>query len=86
MSADTVYTHGGDAQPLVTHYWETAAKEGWKPVGTRKEAPDRFRTVVGICFRKDIAGEPALLRVQSDGPTELRVSVESALDGSKMPC
>ncbi|WP_435813585.1 hypothetical protein [Streptomyces sp. NBC_01310] len=86
MTADTVYAHDGDAPPLITHYWDTAAKEGWKAGGTRNEAPDRFRNVDGICFRKDIAGEPALLRVRSLGADELMVSVESALDGSKMPC
>ncbi|MEU7725545.1 hypothetical protein AB0B78_09885 [Streptomyces sp. NPDC040724] len=86
MTANSVYTHGGDVGPLITHYWDTAAADGWKAVGTRAKAADRFRTVSGMCFRKDVAGEPALLRVGSTGPGEVLVAVESALDGSSMDC
>ncbi|MFF4434101.1 hypothetical protein ACFYZ4_33740 [Streptomyces sp. NPDC001513] len=86
MSANSVYTHGGDVQPLITHYWDTATADGWKPVGTRAKAQERFRGVSGMCFRKDVAGEPALLRVGSVRPGEFLVAVESALDGSSMGC
>lgn len=85
VTADSAYAHDGDAQPLMAHYWDTAAKDGWKAVGTRAQAPDRFRDS-GVCFRKEVAGEPALLRLSSTGPARFVVSVESALDGSKMPC
>ncbi|WP_404952764.1 hypothetical protein [Streptomyces sp. 147326] len=86
ITADSAYTHGGDVRPLITHYWDTAAADGWKAVGTRAEAADRFRSVSGMCFRKDVAGDPALLRVGSTAQAGLIVSVESALDGSAMPC
>ncbi|WP_158754401.1 hypothetical protein [Streptomyces sp. NRRL F-2580] len=46
----------------------------------RAKAPERFRGVSGMCFRKDVAGEPALLRGRSAGPGEVLVAVESALD------
>ncbi|MET9324943.1 hypothetical protein ABZX75_33080 [Streptomyces sp. NPDC003038] len=86
VAADSAYTHDVDAQSLVTHYWDTARKEGWKAVGTREEAPDRFRSGLGMCFHKEVAGEPALLRVGSDGPREFTVTLESALDGSTISC
>ncbi|MFD4870925.1 hypothetical protein [Streptomyces sp. NPDC058412] len=86
MSANSVYTHGGDVQPLITHYWDTATADGWKAVGTRAKAQERFRGVSGMCFRKDVAGEPALLRVGSVRPGEFLVAVESALDGSSIDC
>lgn len=85
VTADSIYTHDGDVRPLVTHYWDTAAKDGWKAPGPRARAEDGLRGS-GICFRKEVAGEPALLRVSSIGPTRLAVSVESALDGSALPC
>ncbi|MFD4244059.1 hypothetical protein ACFWP3_21030 [Streptomyces sp. NPDC058525] len=86
VAADTAYTHDLDAGSLAAHYWDTAGKEGWKPVGTRAQAPDRLRSGFGMCFQKKVAGEPALLRVGSDGPTEYTVTVESALDGSTISC
>ncbi|MDX3534536.1 hypothetical protein PV721_09160 [Streptomyces sp. MB09-01] len=86
ITANSLYTHGGDVRPLFTHYWDTAAADGWKAVGTRAGAADRFRSGSGMCFRKDVAGEPALLRVSSTKREELFVSVEAALDGSAMPC
>lgn len=86
VAADSAYTHDVDAQTLATNYWDIARKDGWKAVGTRAEAPDRFRTGLGMCFHKEIAGEPALLRVGADGPREFTVTVESALDGSTISC
>ncbi|MFB6515426.1 hypothetical protein ACFCW4_06980 [Streptomyces virginiae] len=35
---------------------------------------------------KEVAGQPALLRVGADGPKEYVVIVESALDGSTIGC
>lgn len=86
VSADSVYTHDVDARTLATHYWDIATQDGWKAAGTRAEAPDRFRTRLGMCFHKEIAGEPALLRVGAGGPREFTVTVESALDGSAISC
>ncbi|MFD8888861.1 hypothetical protein ACFV0H_41480 [Streptomyces erythrochromogenes] len=75
-----------DAKSLVAHYWDTASQEGWKAVGTREQAPARFRSGSGMCFHKEVDGAPALLRVGSDGPTEFAVTMESALDGSTITC
>ncbi|WP_328738229.1 hypothetical protein OHA91_39110 [Streptomyces erythrochromogenes] len=86
VAADSGYTHGLDAQSLAAHYWDTAGKEGWKAVGTRAQAPDRLRSGFGMCFQKEVAGQPALLRVGADGPKEYVVTVESALDGSTIAC
>ncbi|MCX5010738.1 MULTISPECIES: hypothetical protein [unclassified Streptomyces] len=86
VAADSAYLHDVDAQSLVAHYWDTARKEGWKAVGTRAQAPDGFRSGLGMCFHKEVAGAPALLRVGADGPKEFTVTVESALDGSTISC
>ncbi|MCX5409139.1 hypothetical protein OHA37_35460 [Streptomyces sp. NBC_00335] len=86
IAADSAYAYDADARSLATRYWETASEEGWKPTGTRAKAPDEFRSGLGMCFRKEVAGEPALLRVGADGPSRFVATVESALDGSAMSC
>ncbi|MFB6820643.1 hypothetical protein ACFCXA_03510 [Streptomyces virginiae] len=86
VAADSGYTHDLDAQSVAAHYWDTAGKEGWKAVGTRAQAPKRLRSGFGMCFQKEVAGQPALLRVGADGPREYVVTVESALDGSTIAC
>ncbi|WP_158717286.1 hypothetical protein [Streptomyces sp. NRRL F-4474] len=86
VAADSGYTHDLDARSLAAHYWDTAGRDGWKAVGTRAQAPDRLRSGFGMCFQKEVAGRPALLRVGADGPKEYVVTVESALDGSTIPC
>ncbi|MGA5643537.1 hypothetical protein ACPCTN_32955 [Streptomyces cinereoruber] len=86
VAADSGYTHGLDAQSLATHYWDTAGREGWKAVGNRAQAPDRLQSGFGMCFQKEVAGQPALLRVQANGPKEFAVTLESSLDGSTISC
>lgn len=86
VAADSAYVFDTDARSLATGYWDTASEEGWKEVGARAEAPDGFRSGFGMCFQKDVAGGPALLRVRADGPSRFVVTVESALDGSAISC
>lgn len=86
VAADTAYTYATDARSLATQYWDAASDEGWQAAGTREEAPAGFRSGFGMCFQKEVAGEPALLRVGADGPSRFVVTVESALDGSAISC
>ncbi|MER5759782.1 hypothetical protein [Streptomyces sp. NPDC002082] len=86
VAADSAYAYDTDAQSLATRYWDTAKEEGWKAVDGRAEAPDGFRSGYGMCFQKEVAGEPALLRVAAKGPGRFVATVESALDGSAISC
>lgn len=86
VAADSAYAYDTDAPSLATRYWDTAGEEGWKAVGGRAKAPDRFRSGFGMCFQKEVAGEPAQLMVRADGPGRFVVTVSSALDGSEISC
>ncbi|MFE4632162.1 hypothetical protein ACFRJ1_02115 [Streptomyces sp. NPDC056773] len=84
--ADSTYAYDTDARSLATRYWDTAKGEGWKADRGRADALDGFRSGFGMCFQKEVAGEPATLRVTAAGPGRFVASVESALDGSSISC
>ncbi|MEU9088039.1 hypothetical protein [Streptomyces sp. NPDC048357] len=85
LVADTYYTYDGDPEKVVDHYWAAAPAAGWKATGSRPKLTPGIR-LADMCFRKEVDGNPTLLRVSYSADKEYFVSVNAVLDGSRPDC
>ncbi|MGW0362925.1 hypothetical protein [Streptomyces sp. NPDC002990] len=79
LVADTYYTYDGDPDKVVDHYWAAAPAAGWKATGSRPEITPGF-PLKDMCFRKEVGGNPTLLRVSYCADKEYFVSVNAVLE------
>ena len=70
---------------VLDHYRAAAGRDGWSV-----ELPDGGAGIpqgpADVCYTKDVAGGPVLLRILFGAPGTFFVSAESSLDGTPMGC
>jgi hypothetical protein len=84
LAATSGYESGAGREPVLGHYRRAAQRDGWQPVAA--DAAVGGDAPADSCYRKEIDGDPALLRIHFFAPTAWQISVESSLDGSPIEC
>ncbi|MFP1629749.1 hypothetical protein ACLB9X_32355 [Streptomyces sp. 5K101] len=86
LAATSGYESDADQQTVLDHYRKETKEDGWTPLRPAGEAGGTPDAPADSCYRKDLAGDPALLRIHYTTPTEYLISVESSLDGTLVEC
>jgi hypothetical protein len=86
LAVDRYYRFDGDRRAVITHYRQAAEKSGWTPSSSEPADASVSGAPADVCFSKDLAGAPALLRLHVDTTRTYLTSVESSLDGEPMEC
>ncbi|MEW1870787.1 hypothetical protein AB0420_22165 [Streptomyces caelestis] len=86
LAIDRYYRFNGGREAVVIHYRQAAEKSGWMPSGPESAEASASEAPFDVCFDKDLAGAPALLRLRFESTRTFLMSVESSLDGEPMEC
>ncbi|PWI10509.1 hypothetical protein DIZ27_10980 [Streptomyces sp. NWU339] len=86
LAVDRYYRFTGDREAVVIHYRQVAEKSGWTPSGPESADASAPEAPSDVCFDKDLADAPALLRLHFESTRTFLMSVESSLDGEPMEC
>lgn len=86
LAVDRYYRFHGDRGAVVIHYRQAAERSGWMPSGPEPAEASASEAPSDVCFDKDLAGAPALLRLRFESTRTFLMSVESSLDGEPTEC
>ncbi|MEV0218627.1 hypothetical protein [Streptomyces sp. NPDC050704] len=86
LAVDRYYRFDGGQEAVTAHYRQAAEQSGWTPNGSELVDASVPGAPADVCFDKDLAGAPALLRLHFEQSRTFLMSVESSLDGEPMEC